>query len=168
MFAELTKTKDAGKYGVGFFSPDDCDHDTVPCVFNPYPEYKNLKTAYTTTAAPTLTMGSYTAARSSILKCPSNISTDLPVMPTVPTLACSSAQPLCSGAKSNAFKKTPSTQAPKLGEKSKPSNVAETSPSASGSTTSSASASMHERGAMLTSALTATVGALLAAALVGA
>ncbi|ETN19159.1 hypothetical protein PPTG_04549 [Phytophthora nicotianae INRA-310] len=33
----LVKPADAGKYGVGYFQPDDCDHDTTPCEFTPYP-----------------------------------------------------------------------------------------------------------------------------------
>lgn len=56
-------------------------------MFNPYPEYKNLKTAYTATAEPTLKMDSYTIDRTTILTCPTNISSDLPTMPTGAYLA---------------------------------------------------------------------------------
>jgi hypothetical protein len=79
--AALTKTGDPGKYGVGYFQPDDCDHDTVPCEFTPYPEYDNLKKAYTTTVASTVAHDSYTPSRDAILSCPTNMSIALPPMP---------------------------------------------------------------------------------------
>ncbi|KAG3112575.1 hypothetical protein PI124_g8456 [Phytophthora idaei] len=41
--AAVTKAADAGKYGVGYFQPDDCDNEKVLCEFTPYPEYENLK-----------------------------------------------------------------------------------------------------------------------------
>ncbi|KAF1326193.1 hypothetical protein FI667_g8675, partial [Globisporangium splendens] len=77
----LTKAKDAGKFGVGYFQPDNCDHDAVPCVFTPYPEYDNLKKAYTTTVASTVTMSTYTPARNATLACPATMSIDLPDTP---------------------------------------------------------------------------------------
>jgi hypothetical protein len=51
-------------------------------VFTPYPEYANLKTAYTTTVNSTLTYSKFTPSRDSILECPSTISTTLPSMPS--------------------------------------------------------------------------------------
>ncbi|GMF09951.1 unnamed protein product [Phytophthora lilii] len=61
--------------------PDDCDHDTIPCEFTPYPEYANLKKAYTSTASSTVTYDSYSPSRSKILSCPSSMSVDLPATP---------------------------------------------------------------------------------------
>lgn len=31
------------QYGVGYYSPVDCDHATIPCEYNPYPEFDWLK-----------------------------------------------------------------------------------------------------------------------------
>lgn len=78
---ELTKTKDAGKFGVGYFQPDNCDHETIACEFNGYPEYENLKKAYTTTKDSTVTFDDYTPTRDAILTCPSKISSSLPSTP---------------------------------------------------------------------------------------
>lgn len=50
-------------------------------MFTPYPEYDNLKTAYTTTANSTLTYEKFTPSRDRILECPSAINTTLPSMP---------------------------------------------------------------------------------------
>lgn len=33
------------QYGVGYYSPVDCDHSTIPCVYNPYPEFYVLAEA---------------------------------------------------------------------------------------------------------------------------
>jgi hypothetical protein len=122
---QLTTEKDAGKFGVGFFLPEDCDHKTTTCEFQPYPEYENLKTAYTTTKASTLTMNSFTPALNNILECPSkNISIELPPVPNVEVLACSVAQPKCNGKLSNNQKKQASSNDnnKKLGGKKTASN----------------------------------------------
>lgn len=79
--AALAKTSDTGKYGVGYFQPDNCDHDKVECVFKPYPEYKNLKQAYTTTKNSTIQHDSYTPTRDAILSCPKKMSIELPPTP---------------------------------------------------------------------------------------
>lgn len=34
------------QYGVGYYSPVDCDHVTTPCVYNPYPEFMLLSEAF--------------------------------------------------------------------------------------------------------------------------
>ncbi|CAI5709751.1 hypothetical protein KXD40_005449 [Peronospora effusa] len=36
-------------YGTGYFSPKDCDHDTIPCVFNPMPNFYNLAKQFNST-----------------------------------------------------------------------------------------------------------------------
>ncbi|KAG6617172.1 uncharacterized protein IUM83_04595 [Phytophthora cinnamomi] len=99
----LSKKADKGKYGVGYFQPDDCDNENTTCEFTAYPEYDNLKTAYTTTKNSTIEMGSYTPTRTSALKCPSALSMDLPDAPNVEKLSCSVSQPVCDGQKSNNF-----------------------------------------------------------------
>lgn len=132
---KLTKVADNGRYGVGYFSPDNCDHDKVPCVFVPYPEYANLKKAYTSTKAPTLKMADYTVTRTEVLTCPSNISSTLQAMPTAnKPMACAAAQPVCNGAKSNSGKKS-STATP-LGATASPSNT--NTPGSSGGNSTSA------------------------------
>eukprot|EP00644_Phytophthora_capsici_P016642 jgi/Phyca11/572227/estExt2_Genewise1.C_PHYCAscaffold_470089 len=78
---KLTKTGDAGKYGVGYFQPDDCDNELTECVFTPYPEYDNLKKAYTSTKNSTVEHDSYTPTRDAILSCPKNISSECPLRP---------------------------------------------------------------------------------------
>ncbi|CAH0484759.1 unnamed protein product [Peronospora farinosa] len=98
--AALTKTADEGKYGVGYFQPNDCDNNKVECVFTPYPEYENLKKAYTTTAASTVEYESYTPKRDGIQSCPKNVSIKLPTTPEVPLLECAVTQPVCKGKKS--------------------------------------------------------------------
>lgn len=140
---KLTKAADPGKYGVGYFSPDTCDHVTIPCVFVPYPEYANLKKAYTTTKASTLTMSSYTVDRTNVLTCPTNISSTLRPMPTTTALACAtgaSSQPMCNGAKSNAG--TKNSKAPALGSSSQPSNTEISGASGSNSTGKGTSAAV--------------------------
>ncbi|KAJ0400014.1 hypothetical protein P43SY_004664 [Pythium insidiosum] len=117
---KLTKEADAGRYGVGYFAPDNCDHDKVPCKFMPYPEFDNLKKAYTTTKPSTLKMSDYKVAREKVLACPSNITSTLQPMPKVTALACSNAQPVCGGVKSNNFEKK--ATGTKLGDTKKPSN----------------------------------------------
>ncbi|KAG6594196.1 putative glycoside hydrolase [Phytophthora cinnamomi] len=36
-------------YGLGYFSPADCDHTSVACVYNPMPNYDNLTAQYNAT-----------------------------------------------------------------------------------------------------------------------
>ncbi|EGZ06931.1 hypothetical protein PHYSODRAFT_529732 [Phytophthora sojae] len=128
----LTKTADAGKYGVGYFQPDDCDNNKTECVFTPYPEYDNLKKAYTTTAASTVEHDNYTPDRDTILSCPKNISTELPSTPkAVTVLECSVAQPVCNGEKANSYKHADSTTV--FGDKRTPSNEETTAITSSGS-----------------------------------
>ena len=81
VIAALVKTGDAGKYGVGYFKPDDCDNNKTLCMFTPYPEYEYLKEAYTTTSESILKHDSFTPTRDTILSCPKNISSELPPMP---------------------------------------------------------------------------------------
>jgi hypothetical protein len=111
----LSKEKDAGKFGIGYFTPETCDHDTVPCVFTPYPEYDNLKTAYTTTKNSSVTLSSYTPKRDTVLSCPTTMSTTLPPTPGVDILSCTVAQPVCNGKKANSGKKV--AVKTKVGEK---------------------------------------------------
>eukprot|EP00644_Phytophthora_capsici_P017686 jgi/Phyca11/535852/estExt2_fgenesh1_pg.C_PHYCAscaffold_420095 len=80
---KVTKASDTGRYGIGFFSPDNCDHDKVPCEFNKYPEYDNLKKAYNTEISSGVTFDNYSPERTAILECPKNIKADLPRMPKV-------------------------------------------------------------------------------------
>ncbi|GMF09953.1 unnamed protein product [Phytophthora lilii] len=114
-------TGDAGKYGVGYFQPDDCDNEITECVFTPYPEYDNLKKAYTTTKNSTVEHDSYTPTRDTILTCPKNISSELPPTPN----GMLPAQEewfyiLCNGVKGNSYKHTESST--KVGEKRTPTN----------------------------------------------
>lgn len=118
----VTKKSDAGKYGVGYFHPLNCDHSKVTCEFTPYPEYKNLQKAYTTTAASTLEQSNYTLTRTTILSCPKNMSSDLPPTPQVTALACAAAQPVCNGEQANAYEHDEPTTT--IGEKRTPSNNA--------------------------------------------
>jgi len=119
--SELTKKQDAGKYGVGYFQPDNCDNVDIPCEYVPYPEFDNLKKQYGETKNSTLSIKDYDAPKK-ILECPSTMSIDLPPTPDVKIYECSVAQPVCNGANANAFKKDDS-QALAMGETKKPSNV---------------------------------------------
>ncbi|OQR94640.1 1,3-beta-glucanosyltransferase [Achlya hypogyna] len=94
--------KDTGRYGVGYFSPDNCDHDKIPCVYNKYPEFENLAKAYNSTKASTVTKDNFTPARSKTMTCPKDFpAVDLPPTPKVPILQCTMAQPVCNGGASN-------------------------------------------------------------------
>ncbi|TYZ57517.1 hypothetical protein PybrP1_007691 [[Pythium] brassicae (nom. inval.)] len=103
---KLAKTKDPGKFGIGYFQPDDCDNVKTECKYTPYPEYDNLKKAYTTTKSSTVKFDSYTPKRDKILTCPSAVKTTLPSTPAGKAHECSALQPVCNGKKANAFKKT--------------------------------------------------------------
>lgn len=81
MLLVLSGASDPGKYGVGYFQPDDCDHDAKPCVFTPYPEYENLKKAYTSTKKSSLTMETYSHKHSEPSTCPVGYNTMLPPSP---------------------------------------------------------------------------------------
>ncbi|KAG7390080.1 hypothetical protein PHYBOEH_007159 [Phytophthora boehmeriae] len=156
----LTKTGDAGKYGVGYFQPDDCDNEMTECVFTPYPEYDNLKKAYTSTKNSTVTHDSYTPTRDTILSCPGkNISIELPPTPSVPVLQCTTTQPVCNGMKANSYEHhSPST---KVGEKRTPSNEEGSGNSITDATTGSSSAStMTSAAALVASVATVAVTAL--------
>eukprot|EP00644_Phytophthora_capsici_P019443 jgi/Phyca11/537855/estExt2_fgenesh1_pg.C_PHYCAscaffold_4030001 len=118
---KVTKTSDTGRYGIGFFSPDNCDHDKVPCEFNKYPEYDNLKKAYNTKISSSVTFDNYSPERTAILECPKNITADLPPMPKGDTMKCSTTQPTCDGETSN---QVATSDAVALGEKKTPSNEA--------------------------------------------
>lgn len=119
--AEHSKKRDSGKFGIGYFEPDNCDHVKTKCTFTPYPEYANLKSAYTTTAKSTVKMASFSSKHTKILKCPKTIVAKLPPTPVVNYLTCSVRQPVCDGAKANAFEKDPSLLVP-IGSKKRPSN----------------------------------------------
>ncbi|GMF35552.1 unnamed protein product [Phytophthora fragariaefolia] len=158
----LTKTADAGKYGVGYFQPKDCDNNKTECVFTPYPEYDNLKKAYTTTTASTVEHDSFTPERDAILSCPKNMSIDLPstpggtvnvmsanranmltcwrcMLPAVTVLECSVGQPMCNGRKANSYVHfSPRT---KVGDKITPTNGESSAASALNSPDSTTSAS---------------------------
>ncbi|TYZ59403.1 hypothetical protein PybrP1_001621 [[Pythium] brassicae (nom. inval.)] len=121
---EHSKKRDSGKFGIGYFEPDNCDHVKANCTFTPYPEYANLKAAYTTTANSSVKMASFSPKNTKILKCPKTIATKLPPTPVVNYLKCSVRQPVCDGAKANAFEKDASLMVP-IGTKKKPSNAAD-------------------------------------------
>uniref|UniRef100_K3WW72 Glycoside hydrolase family 5 domain-containing protein n=1 Tax=Globisporangium ultimum (strain ATCC 200006 / CBS 805.95 / DAOM BR144) TaxID=431595 RepID=K3WW72_GLOUD len=78
---KLTRSKDPGKFGVGYFAPDDCNHSKKKCTFMPYPEYENLKAAYTKTRASKVTLQSFEPTRKKVLTCPKGVSTALPGTP---------------------------------------------------------------------------------------
>ncbi|RLN58251.1 hypothetical protein BBP00_00007097 [Phytophthora kernoviae] len=119
---QVTKASDTGRYGIGYFDPENCDHDKVPCEFKKYPEYDNLKKAYSSESNPSVTFDSYTPERTAILECPKNVTTDLPSMPKVETLSCATTQPTCGGKTSNQAATTSDSVA--LGDKKSPSNEA--------------------------------------------
>lgn len=87
----------------------------------------------------------------------------------VETLSCSVAQPVCNGKKANAQKKTvAATNAPKLGEKSTPTNAATssaTSGATSGSSNSTSSAispsALSASSALYVAALTVVLAAVV-------
>ncbi|KAG7387817.1 hypothetical protein PHYBOEH_008131 [Phytophthora boehmeriae] len=144
--AALVIKADSGKYGVGYFQPDDCDHDTVPCEYKPYPEYDNLKRAFTTTAPSSVTLDNYNPTRDAILKCPKTMSTDLPKTPNVAILACSALQPVCNSSRANSYPHTEASAA--VGEKRTPSND-KASDSASNSKKTATSAATRAQRATL-------------------
>jgi hypothetical protein len=143
----LGKTADPGKFGVGFFQPDTCDHDKVACKFIKYPEFDNLMRAYTSTAPSTIAFKEFTPPRSAILACPAAMSTALPTTPNVATLECSVRQPVCNNTKSNAHRKDAKQSVP-MGSVVAPSNDKREGDGAlltQGENASSASGAAHMR-----------------------
>ncbi|OWZ14174.1 Glycoside hydrolase [Phytophthora megakarya] len=64
-------------YGLGYYSPMNCDHKTVPCVYNPMPNYNNLAVQYNATDISSEgAMSAFTpdSDRTTIPTCPSNFS----------------------------------------------------------------------------------------------
>ncbi|TMW59265.1 hypothetical protein Poli38472_004334 [Pythium oligandrum] len=103
---KITKTKDPGKFGIGYFEPDNCDHDAIPCEFIPYPEFDNLLEAFTSTKPSKIIMESFKPTRTEALTCPKGVSTKLPPKPDVEMLACSARQPVCKSSNSTRVPKT--------------------------------------------------------------
>jgi hypothetical protein len=63
----------AQNYGLGYYSPEDCDHDTVACVYNPMPNYDNLAEQYNATdTSDESSYDDFTSDRSTLPECPSN------------------------------------------------------------------------------------------------
>lgn len=140
--AELTKKKDAGRYGVGYFQPDNCDNVDIMCEYVPYPEFEHLQIHYNSTKDSTLSIKDYEAS-TKILTCPSSMSVDLPPTPQVELLECSVLQPVCNGAISNNFNHD-GTQALAMGTVKTPSNVGTEEDSVAGNAPSAPTASGSE------------------------
>ncbi|KAF1334009.1 hypothetical protein FI667_g2162, partial [Globisporangium splendens] len=67
----------AQNYGLGYYSPEDCDHVNVSCSYNPMPNYYNLSTQYNSTdTSDESSMSDFTpdSTRSSPPACPSGFS----------------------------------------------------------------------------------------------
>ncbi|RLN56407.1 hypothetical protein BBJ29_006270 [Phytophthora kernoviae] len=61
----------AQNYGLGYFSPEECDHDSVPCVYNPMPNYDNLAKQYNATdVSSESSMSDFSPDRTTIPACP--------------------------------------------------------------------------------------------------
>jgi 1,3-beta-glucanosyltransferase GAS5 len=61
-----------GNYGIGYFTPEDCDEITTPCVYEPFPQFTTLATKYDavdTSDEPNLK--SYNPANLTFPTCPS-------------------------------------------------------------------------------------------------
>lgn len=133
-------------------------------MFTPYPEYANLKTAYTTTKKSNVTLTAYTPARTKMLACPSTMSATLPTTPKVTLLSCTAEQPVCGGKKSNAGKKVASKA--KVGEKTAVGTVSAANLDGAGSsfnnTASSAAVSVSATGALVFSVVSVVIGSFLA------
>ncbi|KAF1334014.1 hypothetical protein FI667_g2164, partial [Globisporangium splendens] len=68
----------AQNYGLGYYSPVNCDYDTVKCTYNRMPNYGSLKTQYTkvdTSDEPNMTKFTPTSDRSSPPTCPTGLPT---------------------------------------------------------------------------------------------
>ncbi|GAB9469078.1 hypothetical protein Gpo141_00006368 [Globisporangium polare] len=68
----------AQNYGLGYYSPEDCDHSTTACSYNPMPNYYNLSTQYNSTdTSDEAKMSAFTAGsdRTSPPACPSGFAT---------------------------------------------------------------------------------------------
>ncbi|EGZ17176.1 hypothetical protein PHYSODRAFT_498821 [Phytophthora sojae] len=58
-------------YGLGYFSPANCDHITEPCVYNPMPNYDNLAKQYNATdISGETSMNEFTSDRVTLPTCP--------------------------------------------------------------------------------------------------
>ncbi|RLN90920.1 hypothetical protein DYB28_012792 [Aphanomyces astaci] len=137
--------KDPGRYGIGYFSPDNCDHDAIPCTYSKYPEFDHLAQAYNTTKPSALTLKSFEPTRKESMACPADFPTvPLPARPNVKIFECSVYQPQCNGGSSNkqvTVQPDASTAAPKkpFGPASAPTS-APADPSTPGSNDASSAA----------------------------
>jgi hypothetical protein len=61
----------AQNYGLGYFSPEDCDHESVPCVYNPMPNFDSLAEQYNATdVSGESSKDDFTPDRSTLPSCP--------------------------------------------------------------------------------------------------
>ncbi|KAE9303226.1 hypothetical protein PF008_g22282 [Phytophthora fragariae] len=61
----------AQNYGLGYFSPEDCDHESVPCVYNPMPNYNSLAEQYNATdVSGETSKEDFTPDRTTLPSCP--------------------------------------------------------------------------------------------------
>ncbi|KAL4157997.1 hypothetical protein PRNP1_003777 [Phytophthora ramorum] len=61
----------AQNYGLGYFSPEDCDHESVPCVYNPMPNFDNLAEQYNATdVSGESSKDDFTPDRTTLPSCP--------------------------------------------------------------------------------------------------
>ncbi|CAK4068647.1 unnamed protein product [Aphanomyces euteiches] len=155
---------DPGRYGIGYFTPDNCDHETVPCVYNKYPEFDNLAKAYNTTTPSKVTMSSFVPARSTAMSCPADFPTvDLPSHPNAKILECSVYQPVCNGGTSNKQKPVAADNATAAPKKtlapSKPTITA--APGSNSSSATSAPASGSRSASIALTAVTLGLAAIM-------
>ncbi|RHY65544.1 hypothetical protein DYB38_005719 [Aphanomyces astaci] len=128
-----------------YLTPDNCDHDAIPCTYSKYPEFDHLAQAYNTTKPSALTLKSFEPTRKESMACPADFPTvPLPARPNVKIFECSVYQPQCNGGSSNkqvTVQPDASTAAPKkpFGPASAPTS-APADPSTPGSNDASSAA----------------------------
>ncbi|RHY93895.1 hypothetical protein DYB37_001924 [Aphanomyces astaci] len=128
-----------------YLTPDNCDHDAIPCTYSKYPEFDHLAQAYNTTKPSALTLKSFEPTRKESMACPADFPTvPLPPRPNVKIFECSVYQPQCNGGSSNkqvTVQPDASTAAPKkpFGPAAAPTS-APTDPSTPGSNDASSAA----------------------------
>jgi hypothetical protein len=61
----------AQNYGLGYFSPETCNHGTIPCVYNPMPNFNNLAGQYKAiNVSGESNMEAFTVDRTTLPTCP--------------------------------------------------------------------------------------------------
>jgi hypothetical protein len=146
------------QYGVGYYSPVDCNHQDIPCTYNPYPEFDLLADKFATIDAsfvpsfddyipPSLLIPDCPAGIAAVgdFEWPSFLEPDFacPVFATGTSTSRSRSTSVCISACDSAAPSEVPSQAPSISPSQIPSQIPSQKPSTSPSTNSSSARTMN-------------------------